>query len=193
MTDEAPWLLPYLPPVPPNEYDGGYEWAERLNNGDAGATPGGWVVVPVWGRHGWDLGEWPYVMVATCAVVIDVEEPRPLKRPEQCIHCRQLLTLPGPVWVAEHGGAECPATLAEHAPARQSRVYGVCTYVEGDIEVRAYAGHEERIRELDNIAAFYWRLKERESMEHVAPVGPLPVEYSGPFSWERSEREKEAS
>lgn len=181
MTDEAPWLLPYLPPVARNEYDGGYEWMDRLAHR--------WAVVPSWGREGWDLGEWPYVLVATCVVRIDPEEPRPFRRPEQCIHCRAFLTLPGPVWMAELTGAECPSTLGNHVPARQTQAYGVCTYVEGDIDVRAYATHDARLRELDNVAAFYWRLKLPEPMEHVVKIGPLPPEYSGPFSWERAERE----
>jgi hypothetical protein len=50
------------PPVTdPAEYDrergdGGYEWLEALSNG--------WRVVPLWGRDGWNLGDWPLVCVA---------------------------------------------------------------------------------------------------------------------------------
>ena len=48
-----------LPPLPIDPYSGdGYDWIEDLT--------GGWRVLPCWGRHGWDLGEWPYVIVAVC-------------------------------------------------------------------------------------------------------------------------------
>ncbi len=35
----------------------GYEWMDKI-----GAE--GWAAVPNWGSEGWDLGQWPYVMVA---------------------------------------------------------------------------------------------------------------------------------
>jgi hypothetical protein len=186
VTDEAPWLLPYLPPLPPRDPGGdGYDWMDRVHRSR-------WAPIPSWGRDGWDLGDWPLVIVATTVVAIDVEEPRPVRRPERCIHCRQALTMPGPVWVAVHGGAECPATFGEHVPARQARAYGVATYVEGDIDVRAYAEQEERLAAIDDIAAFYWRLQQSHGPENLPPVGPLPVEYTGPFSWERCQSEATA-
>jgi hypothetical protein len=77
----------------------------------------------------------------------------------------------------------------EHVPhqtALRNRVHlcGAATWCEGDIEVAACAGREERIRALDNIAAFYWRLA--GDMPGVAHIGPLADEYTGPFSWERA-------
>lgn len=36
---------------------GGYEWMDLIGEH-------GWAVIPVWGADGWDLGTWPYVMVA---------------------------------------------------------------------------------------------------------------------------------
>jgi hypothetical protein len=44
-----------VPPLPLGA-DEGYEWMSRLS--------GGWHAVPAWGRDGWDLGSWPYVVVA---------------------------------------------------------------------------------------------------------------------------------
>lgn len=47
-----------LPPVDPT-YDGdGHDFIDNLS--------GGWVVVPLWGSRGWNLGEWPYVIIAAC-------------------------------------------------------------------------------------------------------------------------------
>ena len=35
----------------------GYDWMELIGEH-------GWAVIPSWGCDGWDLGQWPYVMVA---------------------------------------------------------------------------------------------------------------------------------
>ncbi|MGP0225312.1 hypothetical protein [Paenarthrobacter sp. NCHU4564] len=37
--------------------NGGYDWMELISEH-------GWAVIPSWGSDGWDLGQWPYVMVA---------------------------------------------------------------------------------------------------------------------------------
>ncbi|MEV8150549.1 hypothetical protein AB0O52_20695 [Arthrobacter sp. NPDC080073] len=37
--------------------NGGYDWMELIGEH-------GWAVIPSWGCDGWDLGQWPYVMVA---------------------------------------------------------------------------------------------------------------------------------
>ena len=46
-----------VPPLPDGIGTGGdgYDWADALT--------GGCYVVPGWGRDGWDLGDWPYVIV----------------------------------------------------------------------------------------------------------------------------------
>lgn len=102
----------------------------------------GWRFVPAWGLHGWDLGDWPYVIAC---VYSDPAEP----------------------------------------------LYGMATYTEGDIEVRAFDTAHDRNAALDEIAAWHWR--------HGMPVGPddLPPEgepllphHRRPFSWGRWERER---
>lgn len=45
-----------IPPLPSGLLDDGYDWMEHL--------PKGWRVVSSWGEDGWDLGSWPYVIVA---------------------------------------------------------------------------------------------------------------------------------
>jgi hypothetical protein len=47
-------------------FGGGYEWMEE-------GLPEGWYVEPMWGRDGWNLGSWPYVIVA---LFIDDEHER---------------------------------------------------------------------------------------------------------------------
>lgn len=37
--------------------DDGYDRMER-------ARPRGWAAIPSWGRDGWDLGSWPYVVIS---------------------------------------------------------------------------------------------------------------------------------
>jgi len=48
-----------LPPLPdPLEVGDGYDWMAELR--------GGWVALALWGRDGWDLGQWPYQVLAVC-------------------------------------------------------------------------------------------------------------------------------
>jgi hypothetical protein len=42
---------------PSNHVNGGYEWVELIEEH-------GWAELSSWGSEGWDLGQWPYVMVA---------------------------------------------------------------------------------------------------------------------------------
>ena len=37
--------------------NGGYDWMDLIEQH-------GWTVLSCWGSEGWDLGQWPYVMVA---------------------------------------------------------------------------------------------------------------------------------
>jgi hypothetical protein len=37
--------------------NGGYDWMDLI-------AEHGWAVIPSWGSEGWDLGQWPYIMVA---------------------------------------------------------------------------------------------------------------------------------
>lgn len=54
--------MPELPPLPAS-WEEGYDWLSRLK--------GGWTSIPSWGEDGWDLGSWPYVIVATCVKPIE--------------------------------------------------------------------------------------------------------------------------
>lgn len=47
----APVLLDY-------HMNGGYDWMDEV-------TYLGWATPGLWGAEGWDLGQWPYVIVAT--------------------------------------------------------------------------------------------------------------------------------
>jgi hypothetical protein len=50
-----------LPPLPVDSRSGdGYDWISDLT--------GGWRALACWARDGWDLGEWPYAIVAVCTV-----------------------------------------------------------------------------------------------------------------------------
>jgi Domain of unknown function (DUF3846) len=48
--------LKEIPRLPPRDHGGGYDWMEALS--------GGWRPVGLWGSDGWNLGTWPYVIVA---------------------------------------------------------------------------------------------------------------------------------
>ncbi|WP_353748065.1 MULTISPECIES: hypothetical protein [unclassified Paenarthrobacter] len=43
----------------------GYDWMELIGEH-------GWGVIPSWGCDGWDLGQWPYVMVAGTRTADDI-------------------------------------------------------------------------------------------------------------------------
>jgi hypothetical protein len=45
-----------VPPLPERGGGDGYDWLDRLD--------GGWHAIAGWGRDGWDLGDWPLVVVA---------------------------------------------------------------------------------------------------------------------------------
>ncbi|MBF9135273.1 hypothetical protein I0C86_41215 [Plantactinospora sp. S1510] len=53
-SDDA--LVALLPALPYSYVGSGYDWM--------GGLAGGWYAVGVWGSDGWDLGNWPYVIVA---------------------------------------------------------------------------------------------------------------------------------
>lgn len=56
-----------LPTLPPPGFDGGYDWMDEL-----GGTP--WHPISSWGRDGWDMGQWPYVIVSRCLALGDKVE-----------------------------------------------------------------------------------------------------------------------
>jgi hypothetical protein len=121
-----------LPPLPPRGWGDGWDWMDEL-----GPTP--WVPVPLWGRDGWDMGQWLYVIVCICS------------------------------------------------PGSGAKAFGVATYVEGDLDRRGYTTREEWLADVDMTAAHYWRLSDQPP--HVPPVGPLPVELTGPHDWGQSDDE----
>lgn len=43
----------------------GYDWMDVISEH-------GWAVIPSWGCDGWDLGQWPYVMVAGIRTADDI-------------------------------------------------------------------------------------------------------------------------
>lgn len=183
MSVETPELLRYLPAVPGRGWGDGYDWIDLVTEAP------GWAVIPSWGLDGWDMGSWPYVIVATCTVAIP-EDDRPVRQPPWCVHCRQpLRLLDMQVWASEWHGPDCHSTVSAHRPARQTRAYGVLTYVEGDLYVHAYAQHEDRIAALDETAAWYWRHQEHGPKD-LPWTGPLAAEFCGPFSWDRVEAAK---
>ncbi len=66
-------LAVLLPTIPARGFGDGYDWMDGLN-----ATP--WASIAVWGRDGWDMGQWPYVIVATCNALGEKVEGEPRAR-----------------------------------------------------------------------------------------------------------------
>lgn len=50
-----------LPDLPDDEWHSGdgYDWIQELRGS-------GWRVIQAWGAEGWDLGSWPYQIIAHC-------------------------------------------------------------------------------------------------------------------------------
>ncbi|MEA5456926.1 hypothetical protein SPF06_19560 [Sinomonas sp. JGH33] len=61
---------PVTAPVLVNYHmNGGYDWMEEV-------TKRGWDTPGMWGAEGWDLGQWPYIIVATRT--LDTDDSGPL-------------------------------------------------------------------------------------------------------------------
>jgi hypothetical protein len=171
--------------LPGRGYGDGYDWMGEVQDETR------WAVIPSWGRDGWDAGSWPYVQILTSVRVVP-EELRQPKREPICVHCHQRVAqLDGTVWASYDSGTECPSTGGNHRPARRTKVYGVATYCEGDIDVYAFETHEQRIDAIDAICQFHWRLSSDYTEDGMVPIGPLARKWFGPFSWDRADSEKE--
>ena len=182
-----------LPPLPGRGWGDGYDWQEEVQERTK------WAVIPSWGRDGWDMGSWPYVQILTTVHVVPVELRQP-KRDPLCVHCqsrvyRRETSIPGVLgaWRSDVAGIDCPATGGKHRPARRTKVYGVASYCEGDIEVYAFETHEERISALDALAQFYWRMSSEGhfARDGMVPIGPLAAKWYGMFTWDRADNERE--
>lgn len=70
-------------------------------------------------------------------------------------------------------------------------VFGVVTYVEGDVTAEAFPTREERDAQVDRIAALYWAAGQADGPPAVPRIGPMLAEHCGPFSRARLDREWE--
>lgn len=106
-----------IPPLP--ETQDGWDFINELSHG--------WQAIGLWGRDGWNLGSWPYVVVA------------------------------------HYDG---------------DGLYAVATRVEGDIEIKQFTSYDERNKETNRIAVFYWQHYEVESAPQDVSDSRL-----GPYVW----------
>ncbi len=63
--------------------------------------------------------------------------------------------------------------------------YGLCLYVEGDLDISAYPTREARDQATDRLAAYYWRYYQHGPTDLPASDGDLQPHHRGPFSWSR--------
>ncbi|WP_372412522.1 hypothetical protein [Streptomyces luteireticuli] len=124
--DEFP--VSVLPDYPEDFHEGdGYDWIESL--------PAGWTDVPLWGVDGWDLGAYPYSVVAHY---------------------------------------NCPLGV----------IYGLATFTEGDVTVRAYGSREARDAETDELALSLWRYWKNGPDNLPAKntaAADIPTRFRGPY------------
>ena len=99
-------------------YGEGYDWMESL-------TGSGWRELAAWGRDGWDLGSWPYIIFA----VAQAND--------------------------EHG-----------------KLFGYCTYVEGDVAARWYRTREARNQAISKEAFWYWASGQADGPEGLHRLNP---------------------
>ena len=75
-TQDTKEVIAEVPVLTDYHMNGGYDWQEEIEEE-------GWAVIPNWGVDGWDLGEWPYVMIAGIRTsCVSSSLCRPLKRSE---------------------------------------------------------------------------------------------------------------
>jgi hypothetical protein len=109
--------------------DDGYDWIAQ-------AESEGWRAVSGWGRDGWDLGDWPYVVYCFRERVVDElqEDEIAVGQP----HSSRVTVEGGTTGIG-------PRTLYERA-----------SYCEGDVEIRTYASAQDRSDDTDESALFCW-------------------------------------
>ena len=129
-----------------------------------------WRAVSAWGRDGWDLGDWPYVVIS-------------VRETHDSSQCDPICTLAG-----ETGSDFCP-------PNR----YQMRQTVEGDTDVYAFSTAEDRDAAIDYLFVWYgigrdydeWAVAGVTSREALdAGALRVPAEFRGAFSWARCNAEK---
>ncbi|MGP4969000.1 hypothetical protein [Glutamicibacter ardleyensis] len=99
-------------------YGEGYDWMANL-------TGTSWNELSAWGRDGWDLGSWPYVISA----VAQTED-------------------------------------------EQGKLFGYCTYVEGDVATRWYRTRDARSLAISKEAYWYWASGQADGPEALQELNP---------------------
>lgn len=57
VTADTGETIPGAPVLGDFHFGDGYDWIDAI-------AEDGWTAIPNWGSEGWDLGQWPYVVVA---------------------------------------------------------------------------------------------------------------------------------
>jgi hypothetical protein len=137
------------------------------------ASKQGWHAVSGWGRDGWDLGDWPYVVISV----------RNREHPGYVIDGFHIPLVTG-------GEDSKPAMIYE---LRQT--------VEGDTETYRFDSLEDREAAIDYLFVWYGLGREYDTWEvagltydkrEALDAGTLrvPERFRGPFSWARCESEE---
>lgn len=132
--------------------DDGYEFM-------AAGEAAGWRPVSAWGADGWDLGDWPYVVVMFRETGTAMEP---------CPTC----ALFGSV------RASCDTCVGSGMVGRAAP-FERAIYVEGDITIETYASAGDRERATDETAMCYWRLNGERWLTRPA------ADLRGPYSRDR--------
>lgn len=69
--------------------------------------------------------------------------------------------------------------------------YAVATFVEGSVTMQRYPSRERLNAAVDEIAEFHWRLGQASGPQDLPEGQGLLEKHTGPFSWQRLNRERE--
>ena len=143
--------------------DDGYDWIAQ-------AESEGWRAVSGWGRDGWDLGDWPYVVYCFRERVVEESQEDEIK-----------VGQPHPSRVTVESGV---------TGVGRRTLYERASYCEGDVAILTYSSTQDRNDDTDESALFHWVGNEESwvtglGLTRESTADLMPEHLRGPYTSHR--------